>query len=70
MGRRRRLVESTHSETPNGIGEKMSIFNDTLIIFQKNTKIIFALIVFALLIGILYYTINPLIDTLMGAIGY
>ncbi len=48
----------------------MSIFNDTLIIFQKNTKIIFALIVFALLIGILYYTINPLIDTLMGAIGY
>ncbi len=48
----------------------MSTFSDTLTVFENNTKIIFALVVFALLIGILYYTIGPIIDTLLGAIGY
>ncbi|GEM_PF-2139220 len=48
----------------------MASFADVMTLFQNNTKIFFILIVVALLIALLYYLIEPTIETLMAAVGY
>ncbi len=48
----------------------MPKLSDMMTIFEENTKIVFILLVFALMFAVFYVFIEPTIDALMGSLGY